>query len=98
MQKILSAFLPHIQSLARDRVARIIADKNRQNLPASWALLPAAEISTNGDAALVVLSDPDSGKRVRLGMKRYPEDGHWRVVHIDPKDLRKLLEDHLNNR
>ena len=98
VHKIVSAFLPHIQSLARDRVARIIADEKRQNLPSSWALLPAADITTNQNAALVVLSDPESDKRVRLGMERYTEDGHWRVVQVDPKDLRKLLEDYLRDR
>ena len=97
VHKIISAFLPHIQSLARDRVAGIIADKDRQNLPTSWALLPAASVTTNNDSALVVLSDPESGKRARLGMERYPEDGHWRVVQVDPRDLRKLLEDYLKN-
>ncbi|CAO0820572.1 hypothetical protein DFAR_1700004 [Desulfarculales bacterium] len=57
-------------------------------------MLAAANVTTNGDNALVVLSDQARGERLRLGMQR-AKDGYWRVVQIDAQDLRALVSKHL---
>lgn len=97
VQNLLSAFMQPIVALARDRVINAVADPDRDNLPTSWALVPMAKITVNGNYALVVLSDPEKQRRLRLGMTRHPEQGHWQVVQVDPRDAKILLREYLKN-
>ncbi|MFH1033115.1 MAG: DUF2939 domain-containing protein [Pseudomonadota bacterium] len=92
LRELLSAFIGPITDQVRDRLSKVIADQERENLPSSWALLAAANVTTNGDNALVVLSG--QGERLRLGMRR-AGDGYWRVVQINAQDLRRLAAKHL---
>lgn len=94
VRQILGAFMGPIIEQVRERVSRVVADPQRQNLPSSWTLTLAAKVTTNGDVALVVLSDPRNGDRLRLGMQR-AKDGYWRVVQINVQDLRQLAVKHL---
>ena len=93
--RILGALMGPVTSLLKDKAARIIADPERDNLPSSWTLMAAARITRKDDYALVVLADPDSGRRLRLGMQRHPRQGHWQVVEVNPQDLRALLAEYL---
>lgn len=93
VSRLLGAVMGALRGRIRQRVAQMVADPERDNLPSSWALVAAAHVTRNGDYALVVLSDPQKGRRLRLGMQRDPRQGHWRVVEIDPRDLRQLLEE-----
>lgn len=92
VRQLLSAFMGALIEQARDRVIRIVADTERQNLPSSWTLVAAASVTRNGDNALAVLSNQDD--RLRLGLRRQA-DGYWRVVQINPQDLRALAAKHL---
>ncbi len=98
VNRFLGGLMPQVLELAKDRVIRVVADPDRDNLPSSWALVPLARVTRNGDYALVVLSDPQSQRRLRLGMRRHPEQGHWQVVEIDPRDLRRLLDEYLKGK
>ena len=96
VSQIVTALMPQISQMAKDRVIRYIADPERDNLPSSWTLLPAANVTTNGKYALVVLSDwEEQGRRLRMGMKVDPDMGNWRVVEINSQDLKRLLNEYL---
>ncbi len=97
VSRVLGAVMGALQGQIRQRVARMVADPERNNIPSSWTLVAAAHVTRNGDYALVVLSDPQKGRRLRLGMHRDPEAGHWRVVEIDPRDLRRLVRELLED-
>lgn len=94
VRQLINAFMGPITEQVRERLGRLVADQQRDNLPSSWALLLAADITTNGDNALVVLRSPQRGERLRLGMQR-GKDAYWRVVQINVQDLRQLAAKHL---
>jgi hypothetical protein len=94
--RIVEAFMGPITAQLKDKAARVVADPNRENLPTSWALVAASDIRRKEDYALVVLNDPQSKRRLRIGMQRHPKEGHWQVVEINPQDLKVLLTDYLD--
>jgi hypothetical protein len=94
VRQLLGAFMGPITDQVRDKLSRVISDPGRENLPSSWALLAAANVTSNGDNALVVLSNQGQGERLRLGMRK-GKDGYWRVVQINAQDLRQLAGKHL---
>ncbi|MCB2226593.1 MAG: DUF2939 domain-containing protein [Desulfarculaceae bacterium] len=91
------AFMGAAVDQARYEVSKAIKDPNRQNLPSSWTLVFAANVTTNRNYALVVLSEPGQGRRLRLGMHQ-KEGEHWRVVSIDSRDLKALGKEFLKDR
>ena len=94
VRQILTAFMAPITEQVRDRVARVVEDPERNNLPSSWAVLAAASVTSQGDSAQVALKDPTQDRQLRLVMKR-DGDGFWRVVEINPQDLKPLVEQYL---
>ncbi|MCF8031489.1 MAG: DUF2939 domain-containing protein [Desulfarculaceae bacterium] len=92
-----TAFMGAAVDQARYEVAKAIKDPERQNLPSSWTLVFAANVTTNRNYALVVLSEPEKGRRLRLGMQQ-KGDGPWRVVSIDSRDLKALAKEFLHDR
>ena len=94
--RIVGAFMGPITAQLRKKAASIIADPKRDNIPTSWALVAAANVNRKDDYALVVLSDPRSGRRLRMGMQRHPKEGHWQVVELNPQDLKVLLAEYMN--
>ena len=93
VSRILGAVMGALRGQIHQRVAQMVADTERNNIPSAWALVAAAHVTRNGEYALVVLSNPEKGQRLRMGMRRDPEQGHWRVVEIDPRDLRRLVQE-----
>lgn len=94
VRQILTAFMAPITEQVRDRVVRVVEDKERDNLPSAWTLLAVASVTTGGDSAQVTLKDPTRDRQLRLTMKREGE-GYWRVVEINPQDLKPLVEQYL---
>ncbi len=94
VRQLISAFMAPLTEQVRDRIVGVIKDPERDNLPSSWALLAVATVTSNGDSALVLLSDPGKDQRLRLGMRR-DEQGYWRVVEVNSQDLRVLAERYL---
>ena len=92
---LLAAFMGPVSDMVKDRVARLVADPKRENLPSSWALVVAAKVDRNGDYAMVVLADPEKKRRLRLGMRRDPSERLWKVVELDAGDLKSLLKEYL---
>jgi hypothetical protein len=97
LRGLITAFMGTLTDQVNQQVIRIVADPQRENLPSSWTLAVAAKIDTNADSALVEMADPRAGNRLRLGMRRV-DDGPWRVVEINPQDLRALIKDHLQKK
>ncbi|MGD8561647.1 MAG: DUF2939 domain-containing protein [Desulfarculaceae bacterium] len=95
---LMSALMPQVVELVKDRVVRVILDPERENLPTSWALVTAATVTSKDDYALVVLGEPQGGRRLRLGMRRQAEEDQWRVVEINPQDLKALVKDYLKDK
>lgn len=94
VRQILTAFMAPITEQVRDRVVRVVEDKERDNLPSAWTLVVAASVASDGDSAQVVLKDPIRDRQLRLGMKR-EGDGFWRVVEINAQDIKPLVEKYL---
>ena len=92
-----NAFMGTITDQATYEVIKAIKDPERENLPSSWTLVFAARIKSNENYALVVLSEPQEGRRLRLGMHK-KEGGPWRVVSIDSRDLKALAKEFLKDR
>jgi hypothetical protein len=84
--------------IARDRIIRAVADPDRENIPSSWTILAAAKVTMNGEKALVEMHDPNSADRLRMGMQRHKQKGHWRIVEISAVDVKKLLEKYLDSK
>ncbi|KMY66090.1 hypothetical protein AAU61_19270 [Desulfocarbo indianensis] len=93
--RIVEAFMGPITAQLTDKAVRMVADPNRENLPTSWALVAASQVTRREDFALILLSDPQSGRRLRMGMQRHPQDGHWQVVELNTQDLKILLSEYL---
>lgn len=93
---LVGAFMGPLSDQLTVRIIKAVQDPQRDNLPSSFTLAVAASVLVNGDYALVVLSDPESRRRLRLGMKR--ASGHWRVVDLNSADLKRLAEEYLGQR
>lgn len=91
---LVDAFIKPLSDQVKIKIIKAIEDTERNDLPTSWTLAVAAQVVANEDYALVVLSDPESGRRLRLGMQR-KNDGHWRVVNLDSRDLKLLVKEYL---
>ncbi|MCB2187222.1 MAG: DUF2939 domain-containing protein [Deltaproteobacteria bacterium] len=90
VKNLLNLFLGAIADQVRDRVAAWVDDPQRDNIPSSWTLVMGAEVDQKGDHALVVLTEPQSGDRLRVGMTRMPE-GHWLITQVDAEDAKRLI-------
>ena len=95
---LLAAFMGPVSDMVKDRLARVVADPKRDNLPSAWALVLAAKVTRNGDYALVLLTDPEEKRRLRLSMHRDPGQGNWRVVEVNPADLKRLLQEYVKEK
>jgi hypothetical protein len=94
--RIVEAFMGPIAAQLKEKAATMVADKNRDNIPTSWTLVAAANVNRKEDFALVVLSDPQSGRRLRMGMQRHSTEGHWQVVELNSQDLKILLTEYMD--
>ncbi len=97
LRQIMGAFMGPLSEQVKERVARLVADKERENLPTSWTLVWAAKVDKSGESALALLQDGQNGRQLRLGLQR-GDDRYWRVVEINAQDLRALLEEHLRDK
>jgi DUF2939 family protein len=91
---LVGAFMEPLSDQVKIKIIKAIEDTERNDLPTSWTLAVAAQVVTNQDYALVVLSDPESKRRLRLGMQR-KNDGPWRVVNLNSRDLKLLVKEYL---
>ncbi len=94
---LVGAFMNPLTDQVKIKIIRAIEDQERNDLPTSWTLAVGAQVVVNRDYALVVLKDPESGRRLRLGMQR-KNDGPWRVVDLNSRDLKLLVDEYLGER
>ena len=86
--KVISVLEPQIKL----GVEKYLAELNTME-KAALATLPAkAEIVQENGMAQVSLTDPQSGQTFNFRMARPPDGGKWRVVEIEYKDLKTILE------
>lgn len=94
LKQLLGAFMAPLTDQLKQRVVRLVSDKERDNIPTSWTLVWAAKVSRNGDMALATLEDLSEDRRMRIGLQQ-GDDGYWRVVEVNAQDLKELLADYL---
>lgn len=94
---LLAAMASQVTDQIRQQVVAYIQDPERENLPSAWALVAASDVTRNGDYALVVTQDPRGKQRLRYAMRRHGE-GPWRVVEVDPRDLKRILKQRLGRK
>ena len=95
VSNILAALLPQVSQMVKDRVVQIISNPERDNLPNSYVLVLAAQVSTENGTAEVLLQDTQHPEeKLRFLMQPHPLDGHWQVVHLNPEDLKNLFNKH----
>lgn len=94
VKNILTVFSAQILQQLRHQVITWVQDPDRDNIPTGWALPAAATIARRGQYALVVLTHPQNSERVRLAMRRN-SDQPWKVVEVDPRDLKRLIDRHV---
>ena len=94
---LVGAFMAPLSDQVAGQVVKAINDPKRENLPSSWTLVFAANVTRNGNYALVVLADPQKGQRLRMGMEK-KKDGPWRIVAMDSNDLKRLAGKYLEER
>ena len=75
IKQMVGVIMGALKNQIKDRVAKAVADPKRENLPSSWTLLAGANITSKDHFALVVLSEPEKGRRLRMGMRRDQEMG-----------------------
>lgn len=94
---LVSAFMAPLSDQLAAQATKAINDPDRDNLPSSWTLVFAANVTRNDDYAMVVFSDPSKGQRLRMGMHKQ-RNGIWQVVDIDSGDLKRLAKKYLEDR
>ena len=94
---LVGAFMAPLSDQMAAQVIKVINDPDRENLPSSWTLVFAANVTRNGNYALVVLSDPAKGQRLRMGMQKR-KNGPWQIVDMDSNDLKRLAGKYLEER
>jgi hypothetical protein len=91
-----------IQGLEKEiksEIKKDLASLDRTKILAIHALVAGAKIETSGDDARVTLSNPKTGDTLHFRMHRFPDtdNGGWRLVEINYKDIKKfsrlILED-----
>ncbi len=97
LKGLITAFMGTLTDQVNQQIIRVINDPQRDNLPSSWTLALMAQVSVNGDNALALLADPREGRRLRLGLRR-DEERRWRVVEINPQDLKVLAQAYLRTK
>jgi hypothetical protein len=80
-----------LTNIISKRIRDYLDNSQNPTLPSSFMLLTLAEVKAKEDFALVTLKY--AKEQLRLGMKK--QDGFWRVVELNPEDLRKLLTTYL---
>lgn len=94
---LVGAFMAPLSDQVAAQVVKVINDPERENLPSSWTLVFAANVTRNGDYALVVFADPSKGQRLRMGMQKR-KHGPWQIVDVNSNDLKRLAGKYLEER
>ncbi|MCF8041546.1 MAG: DUF2939 domain-containing protein [Desulfarculaceae bacterium] len=94
---LVGAFMAPLSDQLAGQAVKAINDPERENLPSSWTLVFAANVTRNGNYALVVLADPSKGQRLRMGMEKR-KNRPWQIVDIDSNDLKRLAKKYLEER
>ena len=54
------------------------------------AAATVAQIDTQGDEALVTLTDPKTRDTFQFQMRRQPNQGTWQIVSVNYEDLKRF--------
>jgi hypothetical protein len=95
-QKMAKMVLPKLMESFQGQIQAAV-EQYLQNLTSTQVLalagaVTAAEVSVQGEEAVVTLKDPKTKDTLRLRMARNPQDGNWRIVAVNYNDLKKMVK------
>jgi hypothetical protein len=93
-RKFAHLFLPKLFETFEPQI-RVVVERYLVNLDYSKILVIAAaatvaQIDTQGDEALVTLTDPKTRDSFQFHMRRQPNQGTWQIVSVNYEDLKRF--------
>lgn len=88
LPKLLESFEPQIRKF----LEHYLLNLNNTQILAVAAAATVAQIDTQGDEALVTLTDPKSQETYRFQMRRQPDHGVWQIVAVNYDDLKRFYK------
>ena len=93
-RKFANLFLPKLFESFETQI-RVVVERYLVNLDYSKILVIAAaatvaQIETQGDGAVVTLTDPKTRDTFQFHMHRQPEKGTWQIVSVNYNDLKRF--------
>jgi len=88
LPKLFESFAPQIRGL----MEQYLLNLNQSQILGIAAAATVAHINTQGDEALVTLTDPKTKELFRFQMRRQPNQGLWQIVSVNYDDLKKFCK------
>jgi hypothetical protein len=93
-RKFAYLFLPKLfetfEAQIRVAVERYLVNLDYSKILVIAAAATVAQIETQGDAALVTLTDPKTKDTFQFNMRRQPNQGTWQIVSVNYDDLKRF--------
>jgi hypothetical protein len=93
-RKFAHLFLPKLfetfQAQIRGVVERYLQNLDNSKILVIAAAATVAQIDTQGDEALVTLTDPKTRDTFQFQMRRQPNQGIWQIVSVNYDDLKRF--------
>ena len=95
-RKFAHLFLPKLFETFQSQI-RVVVERYLLNLDNSKILVIAAaatmaQIDSQGDEALVTLTDPKTRDTFQFQMRRQPDQGTWQIVSVNYDDLKRFTK------
>lgn len=88
LPKLFECFAPQIRGL----MEQYLLNLNHSQILGIAAAATVAHIDTQGNEALVTLTDPKTKELFRFQMRRQPNQGLWQIVSVNYDDLKKFYK------
>ncbi|MFA5110018.1 MAG: hypothetical protein WC443_01295 [Desulfobaccales bacterium] len=88
LPKLFASFEPQIRGI----IEHYLLNLNNTQILGIAAAATVAQIDTQGDEALVTLTDPKTREKFRFQMRRQPDHGLWQIVSVNYDDLKRLCK------
>ncbi len=88
LPKLFASFEPQIRGV----IEQYLLHLNTTQILGIAAAATVARIDTQGDEALVTLTDPKTQEQFRFQMRRQPDHGLWQIVSVNYDDLKRLCK------
>ena len=95
-RKFAYLFLPKLfeafESQIRGAVERYLLNLDYSKILVIAAAATVAQIDTQGDEAVVTLTDPKTRDTFQFHMRRQPNHGTWQIVSVNYDDLKRFFK------